>query len=1063
MEGVFYCKIRAMGGRLVLLEGNEYEDLKELVENGKDWLGNWFEEIKPWSPNMVARERFAWIRCLGLPPHAWKTDFFQSLGNLWGTFVSVDDSTSKKKRLDVARFLLSTPVTESISKSLSIKVNGIIFTVKFSEEESSDGMHVMNTDFKIKEAYEEGEESSTDGSVSIDFNMPRMEATENRGFEEDDDVEIQLGVQETNQQEAERNMDTVASSEGDTSIVKKKGQPNGQEKSMLGSGEAAEDEDLVSAGTAEKQQSLGSATGSLEGLTSKQLMSDGLEKEEGQVQLETETCRESIGNSYSFNNGERREIRGEKISKITTDKIAKGNGPGGLNDEMDPGKSSNGPILGGKNQEVQSPYQISKETKEKLKEGKHVRPGATESDLFWEDMDSDAGDLPEWAKVLEGKKSKKKKRKVKLCRSVYMKSSGLEGVLVQKKKKKKGTQSVTEKMTQQIIFQADPADSVAGDSIYDSNIQNCNKGIRVKSKIKDSEALWSYIKELGVAMKGDELPAIRRLEEMEHRDKERRRKDMATPTTRNQREIHELVNKHRPEVLFLQETKVENVDKSYCRRLWDSDDMDWVAKSSLGASGGLIIIWNRAVLKKVSVFEGEGYIGIQGLWGADALPCFLCNVYSPCDLERKRSVWRELEQMFRKNRGCWCLGGDFNAIRSLQERKGGKSARREVKEFEQFIVNNSLTDLPLLGRKYTWYQPNGQCMSRLDRFLFNDDWMTKWPDLKQWGLARSLSDHCPILVKNETRNWGPKPFKFFNAWLHTPGFREMVAAKWKEFKVQGWGGFIVKEKLKLMKDFLREWSKSSLQDVDRKIEEAKKEINRIDRKGETCSLTDDELMTRSKHYANYFHKSITARWRRNEINIISVEGRELKQVDEIKQGIMEYFQKLFTDDGWSRPTLQGLTFRTISDNDRSMLTQPFTEEEVKEVVWTCDSTKAPGPDGFNFGFLKAQWEVMKEDVLKFLMDFHKNGRLVRGSNASFIVLIPKKENPQGIEEYRPISLIGCIYKILAKLLANRLSKVLNGIIGENQSAFIEGRQLVDGVVVANEAIDGFGEDGSQSV
>ncbi|GKU90664.1 hypothetical protein SLEP1_g4631 [Rubroshorea leprosula] len=973
---------------------------------------------------MVARERFAWIRCLGLPPHAWKMDFFQSLGNLWGTFVSVDDSTSKKKCLDVARFLLSTPVMESISKSLSIKVNGIIFTVKFSEEESNNGMHVMNTDFKIKEAYEEGEESSTDGSVGTDFNMPGMEAAENKGFEEDDDVEIQLGVQETNQQEAERNMDTVASSEGDTSIVKKKGQPNGQERSVLGSGEATEDEDLVSAGTAEKQQSSGSATGSLEGLTSKQLMSDGLEKEEGQVQLETETCRESIGNSHS--------------------------------------KSSNGPILGGKNQEVQSPYQISKETKEKLKEGKHVRPGATESDLFWEDMDSDVRDLPEWAKVLEGKKSKKKKRRVKLCRSVYMKSGELEGVLVQKKKKKKGTQSVTEKMTQQIIFQADPADSVAGDSINDSNIQNCNKGIRVKSNIKDSEALWSYIKELGVAMKGDELPAIQRLEEMEHRDKERRRKDMATPTTRNQREIHELVNKHRPEVLFLQETKVENVDKSYYRRLWDSDDMDWVAKSSLGASGGLIIIWNRAVLQKVSVFEGEGYIGIQGLWGADALPCFLCNVYSPCDLERKRSVWRELEQMIRKNKGCWCLGGDFNAIRSLQERKGGKSARIEVKEFEQFIVNNSLTDLPLLGRKYTWYQQNGQCMSRLDR---------------------SLSDHCPILVKNETRNWGPKPFKFFNAWLHTPGFRDMVAAKWKEFKVQGWGGFIVKEKLKLMKDFLREWSKSSLQDVDRKIEEARKELNRIDRIGETCSLTDDELMTRSKHYAkllknmqlkeemaqqkarknwlktgdantSYFHKSIKARWRRNEINIISVEGRELKQVDEIKQGIMEYFQKLFTDDGWSRPTLQGLTFKTISDNDRSMLTQPFTEEEVKEAVWNCDNTKAPRPDGFNFGFLKAQWEVIKEDVLKFLMDFHKNGRLVRGSNASFIVLIPKKENPQGIEEYRPISLIGCIYKILAKLLANRLSKVLNGIIGENQSAFIEGRQLVDGVVVANEAIDG---------
>ncbi|GKV05111.1 hypothetical protein SLEP1_g17152 [Rubroshorea leprosula] len=318
----------------------------------------------------------------------------------------------------------------------------------------------------------------------------------------------------------------------------------------------------------------------------------------------------------------------------------------------------------------------------------------------------------------------------------------------------------------------------------------------------------------------------------------------------------------------------------------------------------------------------------------------------------------------------------------------------------------------------------------------------------------------------------------------------MVTTKWKEFKVQGWGGFIVKEKLKMMKNFLQVWSKSSLQEVDRKIEVARKEINRIDGKGETCSLSDDDLMSRSNHYAkllkniqlkeemaqqkawrnwlktrdantSYFHKFIKGRWHKNEINIISIEGRELKQVDEIKQGIMQYFKNLFTDEGWLRLTLQGINIRTISAADRSMLTQPFTEEEVKAAVWNCDSTKAPAPDGFNFGFLKTEWEVIKEDVMEFLMDFNKNGRLVRGSNASFIVLIPKKENPQGIEEYRPISLIGCIYKILSKLLANIVNRILEGIIGENQFAFIEGRQLVDGVVVVNETIDGVRKKKSQ--
>ncbi|GKV31852.1 hypothetical protein SLEP1_g40514 [Rubroshorea leprosula] len=204
---------------------------------------------------------------------------------------------------------------------------------------------------------------------------------------------------------------------------------------------------------------------------------------------------------------------------------------------------------------------------------------------------------------------------------------------------------------------------------------------------------------------------------------------------------------------------------------------------------------------------------------------------------------------------------------------------------------------------------------------------------------------------------------------------------------------------------------------------------------------------------SFFHNCIRGRWRRNEINVISVEGKELRQVEDIKQGVMKYFANLFSDEGWQRPTLEGLSFKSISEEDRSMLIEPFTEEEVKAAVWNCDSTKAPGPDGFTFGFIKNEWEVIKADIMVFLKDFHTNGRMVRGSNASFLVLIPKKENPQGIEEYRPISLIGCMYKILAKVLANRLSRVLNTIIGENQSAFIEGRQLVDSVVVANEAID----------
>lgn len=79
--------------------------------------------------------------------------------------------------------------------------------------------------------------------------------------------------------------------------------------------------------------------------------------------------------------------------------------------------------------------------------------------------------------------------------------------------------------------------------------------------------------------------------------------------------------------------------------------------------------------------------------------------------------------------------------------------------------------------------------------------------------------------------------------------------------------------------------------------------------------------------------------------------------------------------------------------------------------------------------------------------------MVSGLNASFITLIPKSVSPVAIEEYRPISLIGGIYKIVAKVLANRLSKVIGEVISRNQSAFLGDRNILDGVVVANEVVD----------
>lgn len=137
----------------------------------------------------------------------------------------------------------------------------------------------------------------------------------------------------------------------------------------------------------------------------------------------------------------------------------------------------------------------------------------------------------------------------------------------------------------------------------------------------------------------------------------------------------------------------------------------------------------------------------------------------------------------------------------------------------------------------------------------------------------------------------------------------------------------------------------------------------------------------------------------------------------------------------------------------SLLISTFSEEEVKEVIFNSSGDKSPGPDGFNFRFFQVCWEIIKSDIMAFLNEFHINGRLPRSLNSSFLALIPKQTNPTSLNDFRPISLIGSLYKILSKILSNRIKGPLNSIISKCQSAFLPGRQILDGVLVVNEVMD----------
>lgn len=190
---------------------------------------------------------------------------------------------------------------------------------------------------------------------------------------------------------------------------------------------------------------------------------------------------------------------------------------------------------------------------------------------------------------------------------------------------------------------------------------------------------------------------------------------------------------------------------------------------------------------------GNGFLGIKGRWENAQADCFIVNIYSPCDIAGKRRLWEESKDLRASNMNCaWCLGGDFNAVRSASERKGAaiQIPIREMADFDEFIDDMGMNDLPLIGRKYTWHRPNGRSMSRIDRFLVSDEWLSMWPNISQWGLERSVSDHCAIVLKSITKDWGPKLFRIMNCWLEHTDFDKVVKENWLQMNIHYGVGII---------------------------------------------------------------------------------------------------------------------------------------------------------------------------------------------------------------------------------------------------------------------------------
>jgi hypothetical protein len=186
----------------------------------------------------------------------------------------------------------------------------------------------------------------------------------------------------------------------------------------------------------------------------------------------------------------------------------------------------------------------------------------------------------------------------------------------------------------------------------------------------------------------------------------------------------------------------------------------------------------------------------------------------------------------------------------------------------------------------------------------------------------------------------------------------------------------------------------------------------------------------------FFHAAASARKKKNHISKLNSGDGEIVQDQSGKCKIAkDYFEDLFQQGDYGREEVTPLISNRVTNEDNHELTKEFVAEEFKEAIFNTHSDKAPGPDGLNPAFYKRFWDPCGSEIFEANKQWLLQGRFPDDLNNTNIVLIPKVDNPTFMKDLRLISLCNVLYKIVSKVLANRLKPFLTRYISFEQSAF----------------------------
>ncbi|GKD87001.1 RNA-directed DNA polymerase, eukaryota, reverse transcriptase zinc-binding domain protein [Tanacetum coccineum] len=496
-----------------------------------------------------------------------------------------------------------------------------------------------------------------------------------------------------------------------------------------------------------------------------------------------------------------------------------------------------------------------------------------------------------------------------------------------------------------------------------------------------------------------------------------------------QKEVKKLIMEEKLQLCAVLEThvKYKNI-KKVCDHVFRS--WEYMTNGEDNNKGCRIMVgWNSNVIQAWLIAKSREFMFFM-METIDRKSRFFCTmIYASNSRMERRNLWKDLErQKIITTGNPWIIMGDFNDC----------------------INKVELVDLHSAGFQFTWTKslrnPKCKTLKKLDRIMVNAEFVDKFQQAHGLFLPYLISDHSPIIVKIPDGVQKRKSsFRFSNfitekklgEWQCVER-AENLRSKVKECEVDKFPH----------NDSIKEKSWSTL----REYQEATKEEYSL-----LCQKAKVEWLREGDRNTVYFHKTIKEIVHRSIIMTIRNEDGTRFVNEDVAIQFVKHFENFLGQrrDVQSLASRQDIFKNKINTEDAQRMVRNISDSEIKNAMSKIEDSKAPGPDGYTARFYKSAWSIVGSEVCQAIKYFFTNGKILGEVNATLITLVPKIPTPGKVSDFRPIACCNVLYKCISKILTTRIKGVLGKLVGENQSAFIEGRQITDNILLSQELFRGY--------